>query len=553
MIVKIDRENFKVNIDEFKTVVHPIYNNLKIYSYLGELERIIGFLNDIQQSLGISDCIIVEPTHGGFIPIKCSSFYTSVSIVDCSPSHKENILTNIKEQNIQNIVWESFQDEKYTNHTEKEPREFVVISNYHEVLDYKFIEKYKPLLITSYNPRIIKNGFYVHSLKFSEKLYVYIPNNLFTSFFDSFRYYLNKNIENQLDYDNLINMCIMVKNGGPQFEQMLINNLDIIDTWTILDTGSTDDTIENIKKILVGKKKGSLYQEPFINFRDSRNRLLELAGTKCKYNIMLDDTYSVNGNLRTFLNETRGDQLSDSFSLFIKSDDIEYVSNRILKSYRNLKYIYKIHEVVQEEDNYVVIVPKNDSFIIDYRCDYMENRTNSRNESDLKILYEELEESPDDPRVFFYLAKTYNNMKNYEKCYEYLLKRIDCKKEGFKLELVDATFEAARLANFQLNKTWSECEKLYLKAYDLEPKKPESLYFIGVHYYLENNFDIAFNYLKKAFEIGYPADYQFNVKPIISFRYIPKFLTLLCYQKKEYNLGFQASKLYLENNDLQYG
>jgi tetratricopeptide (TPR) repeat protein len=218
-----------------------------------------------------------------------------------------------------------------------------------------------------------------------------------------------------------------------------------------------------------------------------------------------------------------------------------------------LKYIYKIHEVVQEEDNYVVIVPKNDSFIIDYRCDYMENRTNSRNESDLKILYEELEESPDDPRVFFYLAKTYNNMKNYEKCYEYLLKRIDCKKEGFKLELVDATFEAARLANFQLNKTWSECEKLYLKAYDLEPKKPESLYFIGVHYYLENNFDIAFNYLKKAFEIGYPADYQFNVKPIISFRYIPKFLTLLCYQKKEYNLGFQASKLYLENNDLQYG
>jgi hypothetical protein len=488
MIVKIDRENFKVNIDEFKTVVHPIYNNLKIYSYLGELERITGFLNDIQQSLGINDCIIVEPTHGGFIPIKCSSFYTSVSIIDCSPSHKENILINIKEQNIQNIVWESFQDEKYTNHAEKEPREFVVMSFYHEVLDYKFIEKYKPLLITSYNPRIIKNGFYVHSLKFSEKLYVYIPNNLFTSFFDSFRYYLNKNIENQLDYDNLINMCIMVKNGGPQFEQMLINNLDIIDTWTILDTGSTDDTVENIKKILVGKKKGSLYQEPFINFRDSRNRLLELAGTKCKYNVMLDDTYSVNGNLRTFLNETRGDQLSDSFSLFIKSDDIEYVSNRILKSYINLKYIYKIHEVVQEEDNYVVIVPKNNSFIDDYRCDYMENRTNSRNESDLKILYEELEESPDDPRVFFYLAKTYNNMKNYEKCYEYLLKRIDCKKEGFKLELVDATFEAARLANFQLNKTWSECEKLYLKAYDLEPKKPESLYFIGVHYYLENNF-----------------------------------------------------------------
>jgi hypothetical protein len=469
MYVKIDRENFKVNIDEFNIIVHPKYDKLKIYSSLCELEKVAGFLNDIQQSLGICECIIVEPNHGGFIPIKCSSFYDNISIIDCSPSHKENILENIREHNIKNIIWESFQDEKYTNTKEEVAKDFVIFSEHHEYLDYKFIEKYKPLLVTSYNPRIVKNGLYNHSLKFSEKLYVYIPTSLKSSFYDSFRYYLNKNIESQLDYDNLINLCIMVKNGGPQFEQMLTNNLDIIDRWTILDTGSTDDTIDIIKKVLVGKKKGSLYQEPFINFCDSRNRLLELAGTTCKYNLMLDDTYSVNGNLRAFLNETRGDQLSDSFSLFIKSDDVEYVSNRLLKSYRNLKYIYKIHEVVQEDDNYVVVVPKNDAFIHDYRCDYMESRTNNRNESDLKILYQELEESPDDPRILYYLANTYNNIKNYEKAYEYYLKRIHHQKEGFKLELIDCTFEAARTANFQLNRPWEECEKLYLKAFELDP------------------------------------------------------------------------------------
>jgi len=75
----------------------------------------------------------------------------------------------------------------------------------------------------------------------------------------------------------------MVKNAGPQFEEMLQKNIQKVDRWTILDTGSTDDTIDTIKRTLVGKKRGELYEEPFINFRDSRNRLLDLAGKSCKF------------------------------------------------------------------------------------------------------------------------------------------------------------------------------------------------------------------------------------------------------------------------------
>jgi hypothetical protein len=34
---------------------------------------------------------------------------------------------------------------------------------------------------------------------------------------------------NLLDYNNLINLCIMVKNGGELFEQMLLKNIDVFD------------------------------------------------------------------------------------------------------------------------------------------------------------------------------------------------------------------------------------------------------------------------------------------------------------------------------------
>ena len=63
---------------------------------------------------------------------------------------------------------------------------------------------------------------------------------------------------NKLLYDNLNNLCVMVKNAGPQFEKMLIDNIDQFDRWTILDTGSSDNTIDIINKIFNKTKFGSI-------------------------------------------------------------------------------------------------------------------------------------------------------------------------------------------------------------------------------------------------------------------------------------------------------
>jgi tetratricopeptide (TPR) repeat protein len=290
----------------------------------------------------------------------------------------------------------------------------------------------------------------------------------------------------------------MVKNAGPQFEEMLIKNLDIIDKWTILDTGSTDQTISIIQKVLVGKKNGNLYQEPFINFRDSRNRLLDLAGTECKYNIMLDDTYVIEGDLHSFLSEVRGDQYSNSFTLFIQSDDTKYGSNRIITSESCLRYMYKIHEVISDKNNINIVIPENRSYIFDRRFDYMEKRTQERKQLDLKLLFEEVEEDPNDPRAYYYLAQTYNILEDYDNAYKYFLKRASFTNSGFIQERVDSLFEAGRVANFKLNKPWPECLALYEQCYKVDESRPEALYFIGIHYYLENDYNKAYYYFKKS-------------------------------------------------------
>jgi len=339
----------------------------------------------------------------------------------------------------------------------------------------------------------------------------------------------------------------MVKNGGEQFKQMLIDNLDIIDRWTILDTGSSDNTINYINEVL-SQKKGELYQEPFINFRDSRNRLLDLAGKTCKYTLMLDDTYIVKGNLRKFLIETRSDQFSDSFSIFLRSFDSEYGSNRILKSHLNIRYLYKIHEVIDPDKNNNVIIPNNDAYIEDRTFDYMQERTMERKKLDFKLLQEELEDNPNNPRTYYYIAQTFSVIKDYKNAFEWFSKRVEHPNVGFIQEKVDAAFEKARIGQYQLNIPWKDCEKYYIDAFELDKSRPEPLYFIGAHYYLQKNYDKCFPYFKKAFEIGYPIHCQYGLKPTLSFYFLPKFLSSICYLQNDYKLGFEASKLYLEHN-----
>ena len=115
-------------------------------------------------------------------------------------------------------------------------------------------------------------------------------------------------------------------------------------------------------------------------------------------------------------------------------------------------------------------------------------------------------------------------------------------------ERVDALFEAARIANFKLNRPWSECLSLYEKCYKVDESRPESLYFIGIHYYLEGSYKKAFPYLKKGFEIGYPTHCQYSLKPTLSYHFLPKFLTRICYNLEEYAIGESASKFFLQNN-----
>jgi predicted O-methyltransferase YrrM len=575
-VVNINKKDYIVSLNEFCKKPHGEYNNLNILEKLGEHENIIGLINDLTElasennSIKILDCY--NCSHGGFIPLNSTEHFDNINIFTFDEQQIKYMKNNIEYHEYKNIkVNPLYQSYKSNTDCKSEELHIVFLEMNNDSVENS-IKKLLENSVENGNDECIyifpdtldinlNSSAYTRYKMLKNNYVLLLPVNRFSKFNELFHYYVkDKKINStqqgielspceyiELDYDNLIHFTMIVKNAGKMFEEVLTKNLPIIDRWTILDTGSTDETIDIINKVLVGKKKGKLYQEPFIDFGITRNRCLELAGNSCKYRLMLDDTYVIQDELRDFLETIRGDQFADSYSLYVTSDDVQYCSNRITKTTSNLKYIYKIHEVIQMENNVNVCVPIEKTRIHDMRAEYMEERTMNRKELDLRLLFEMVNELPNDPRHLYYLGQTYNLLKKHELAFEYFMKRVEHPVEGNIQEKLDACFEAARLANFFLNKSWEECEKLYMRSYEMDKTRPESMYFIGIHHKLNGDNLMAYEYIKKAFELGYPVHCQYSLKPTLSYHFVPKFLAELCYMFNDYETGEKACKLFLEH------
>lgn len=508
-LISINKKPIEISPTELPRVVHPQYNNLILYPNLSIWEEIAGFILEVYEELNWKNTKVY--------PSFLSD--TTVKILDIFLGSRGITLSD-------NLDLSD-----------------IVITEMHTTLflDQKFVISFS---------RIPNSHQYVEFTEYNwekRNLWLYIRTEYREKFEFAFKHAIYKDY---FDYENLIHLVMIVKNAGEILRTVIQKNIPYIDRWTILDTGSTDNTMEIIMEELHPKVKGKLFQEPFKNFRDSRNRALELAGKVCTFLIMLDDTYELRGSVRDFLQTVRSDQFADSYSLYIQSADIQYTTNRILRSQSNLRYIFKMHEVIQKDNNSNVMIPIEVGLIWDHRSPYMEARTQDRKKYDLQVLLESILEEPNEPRHLYYTAQTYNCLGDRENAHKYYLQRFYHSNQGFVQEKIDAGFEAARLANFYLNKSWEECKLLYEKCFELDKRRPDSLYFIGIHHYTKGDHPTALIWFKKAFQVGYPIECQFGLKPTLSFYFLPKLLVGLCInseKREDWKLALDACELFFRN------
>ena len=506
----------------------PGFETLDIIPDLPELERVVGLVVECGIFSKSGVCVVDNATHGGYIPVKIAPYFEQII---CNTSQAEAMALNIKDAGVCNIT------------IGQGSGETPGINLYRDGLLTVTIRPWAPA---------------VDGIKLQRTdWHIVVAEALVPDFNKHF----NRPVGDvgELVWDNLIHFCVMVKNGGLLFEEMLAHSVSsgIIDRWTVLDTGSTDGTVAAVNRILGNSGiPGMLFEEPFINFRDSRNRCLDLVVWQnrrrppCKYNLMLDDTYHMRGNLRGFLELVRGDIVVGSYSMLVRSSDVEYLSCRVTSAELNLRYIYTLHEVIQEKNNVNARVPTEFCWIEDVSNNSMMQRTVDRKQYDLQCLFGMLMEEPDNPRHLYYIAQTYSIMKEYRKAADFFRRRFEHPVTGFVEERNDALIELTRLEHQHLGVAWDTCLAGYEQYSVLDPKRPDGHYFIGVHYYNNGDLAKAYDYFRKAFVIGFPGELrQYSLRPTISQHFVPLFLAELAYER-DAQLGVAAATHFLRESTI---
>jgi len=292
---------------------------------------------------------------------------------------------------------------------------------------------------------------------------------------------------------------MIVKDESAVIERCLESVLPIIDTWVIVDTGSTDGTQKVIKKYL-RKIPGKLYERPWVNFEHNRNEALNLAQGKADYLLIMDaDDY-----LR-FDEDFQLPKLDKQLYFFnFELGGTTYKRPQLIQSKLPWKWVGVLHEYLDYSFTTSVDVLKG--------VTYVEQREGNRSRDpekyikDAKILEAALQKEPNNSRYIFYLAQSYRDAGLKEKALENYLKRASL--QGWNEEVFHSLLSAAKLKE-QLEKPYREIVNSYTEAYTCRPSRAEPLYYLALFFRNQKNFLLGYLTASQGLQLPKPHEILF--------------------------------------------
>ena len=275
-----------------------------------------------------------------------------------------------------------------------------------------------------------------------------------------------------------IGLCMIVKNESHIIHESLTATLPLIDTYCIVDTGSTDNTIEVIKTFY-GKHnvKGEVYQREWKNFGHNRSEALTLCDNKMDYILVIDadDLIAWNGDGKQQLVKIL--QCNPNVVNFkIRQGDLLYTRMQLFKANDGWKYHGVLHEYPGNGKQNIIIDCPEGMYMTSRRLGDR-SRCNDKMKRDIAVLLKGVEEEPDNERYMFYLAQSYRDDGQIQEAVKWYTKRYDIGR--WYEEKYMSAYNIAKLTN---SKEWA------WKAHECNPKRIECLVSYLSYCRVTNNF-----------------------------------------------------------------
>ena len=298
-----------------------------------------------------------------------------------------------------------------------------------------------------------------------------------------------------------------------------------IDHWVIVDTGSTDGTQDIIREHLKDIP-GKLHERPWKNFGHNRTEALGLAKGKADYLLLCDADMSLEMSDPAWKSKLDAD--ADLVTHRHGDGGLRYRNIRLVNARltggRRWCYRGSTHEYCDSLDPGKFAKAEFDG--IDF-LDHDDGGTKAAKykrdaallEGDLKALARlerkakqgpltnELKEALDEqrrllPRTLFYLGETYaHEGAHLNKAIRAYRKRAAL--GGWPQEVFYAEYQIGRCMERQ-EKEWKDVQDAYLRAYQTEPTRAESLLRVARHYNQSKQHQLAYLFSALAKDMPLP-------------------------------------------------
>jgi hypothetical protein len=314
---------------------------------------------------------------------------------------------------------------------------------------------------------------------------------------------------------NKIILTQIMKNEAHVASRMLDSIKPILDGICIVDTGSTDNSIEIVQNWANENNIDChISIRPFDNFENSRNASLDEArkiflnknDNNTYYGIWIDFDEIL--NIDSNFDKSKLDKDIYMVNVFLKK--MKYTRNQIFRLDKNIKFYGPVHEYLISEDKDTTSALLT-NISIDVKTDGGSWKENISDKylKHAHLLEQYISNNRKDPRWIFYTAQSYNDsasMKNNQeeneerlrRSLKYYKERVQ-RTDGYYEEISYSQYRIAHIMNL-LEEPWSIVHQEYLKAYNIDTLRAEPIKGIIDYYMNLNEWNLAYIYTKFAIE-----------------------------------------------------
>jgi len=305
----------------------------------------------------------------------------------------------------------------------------------------------------------------------------------------------------------------IMKNESHVAHRMLDSIKSIVDGICVIDTGSTDDSIEIVKKW--GEDNGietHVFERPFDDFEKCRNFSFDKArevflgrnDNNVYYNFWLDFDEVL--EISPSFNKNKIDKDLYMFTTFI--NNMKYTRNELCRLDKKFRFYGPVHEFIVSDDPNISS-GLLDGLLVKVQMDggSWKGDIPSKYLSHAHTLESYISKDRKDPRWIFYTAQSYHDSANIpdnrdeneeriRRSIRYYKERVS-RSDGYPEEIFYSQYRIGTMMK-AMEEPWNLCLNELLKAYSFDPVRCEPIKAIIDHYLNVGEYSNAYLFSKFA-------------------------------------------------------